>query len=349
MSTQQIDSYDSQWGSYIPWFLRSSDFTTIGNFLLFFERLSQRLDRLFTYNEPGISNLLHFGDLLETKSFQHFRFDRTKPLNTQIKVYFSPDALRREHSEKINQDQDVKNAIKKRLEMKHTFKGIVFSGGKKDLQEVQQIVKNAELQIETVKKSKIDFYYVPLFNQRISVLEVLLRILPQSNWVNDLLVDIRRFFTESEISLEIKGVPPLIVPMEEPLLQREVLDNLLPRLSKKFPERAKELIDCYHRVKTGKDLDSIFSEAFKSLEEITRSITGNNKFVFDKANLKKYFPLLHSTIHETIIKLAGHRGDKAGHGKASPYLHEIRYLLFSVCNIALLLLKYPTAKNAEGR
>lgn len=49
MNTQQPVSYDSRWGTYIPWFLRSSDFTTTGNFLLFFERLSQRLDRLFTY------------------------------------------------------------------------------------------------------------------------------------------------------------------------------------------------------------------------------------------------------------------------------------------------------------
>jgi uncharacterized protein YuzE len=180
-----------------------------------------------------------------------------------------------------------------------------------------------------------------IFNERLGVLEILLRILPPSPWGEKLIVDIRRFFAESKIMLDLRGSPPLIVPLEEPMMQREIIENLLPRLSERFPERAKELIRCYHSVRAGENLDSIFSEAFKSLEEIARSITGNNKFVFDKANLKKYFPLLHLTIHETMIKLAGHRGDEAGHGKASPDMHEIRYLLFSICNIALLLLDYP--------
>jgi hypothetical protein len=56
--------------------------------------------------------------------------------------------------------------------------------------------------------------------------------------------------------------------------------------------------------------------------------------------LQKHFPKIHKTIRTTIVKLDAHRGDKGGHGKASPEPHEMRYLLFSICNIALLLLDY---------
>ncbi|GEM_PF-4016016 len=132
-----------------------------------------------------------------------------------------------------------------------------------------------------------------------------------------------------------------IVPLDEPLLQTEVIDKLVPRLFEKFPERAKELVGAYHVLVSGKDCDSIFAEAFKTLEQLARDITLDSGFVFDKSHLDKHFPLLHPTIHQTLVRLGGHRGDKAGHGKDAPPLHEIRYLLFAVCNSALLLLDYP--------
>lgn len=144
--------------------------------------------------------------------------------------------------------------------------------------------------------------------------------------------------------LDIKGDPPLIVPTEEPLLQEEVIDRLLPRLASRFPERAQELVKAYHDSIEGKGLDSVFSEAFKTLEEIARSLTKDASFQFDKKNLEEYFPKLHGTIHQTIIRLAGHRGDKAGHGKSAPEPHEIRYLLIGICNVALLLLDYPSSE-----
>jgi hypothetical protein len=121
-----------------------------------------------------------------------------------------------------------------------------------------------------------------------------------------------------------------------------VVDKLVPRLFDKFPERARELVGAYHALITGKDGDSIFAEAFKTLEQLARDITLDGGFRFDKSHLDKHFPLLHSTIHQTLIRLAGHRGDKAGHGKDAPPPHEIRYLLFAVCNSALLLLEYPS-------
>jgi hypothetical protein len=41
-----------------------------------------------------------------------------------------------------------------------------------------------------------------------------------------------------------------------------------------------------------------------------------------------------------MTKLAAHRGDKGGHGRNAPDAIEMRYLLFSICNIALLILDY---------
>ncbi len=194
----------------------------------------------------------------------------------------------------------------------------------------------------TTKGKRLESHYRSVVIERIGVLESLLRILPNQSSANVLQLkrDIRRFFAEAEIMLDIKGDPPLIVPMEEPLLQKEVLDKLLPRLESLFPDRAKELIRAYHNSIAGEDFDTVFSEAFKTLEEIARSLTKDTSFIFDKKNLNKYYPELHPTIHETMIRLAGHRGDEAGHGRSAPDPHEIRYLLFSICNIALLLLDY---------
>jgi hypothetical protein len=78
----------------------------------------------------------------------------------------------------------------------------------------------------------------------------------------------------------------------------------------------------------GKGFGDIFIGAFKTLEEIARGITNDSKFEFNEKNLQKYFPKIHKTIQTTIIKLDAHRGDKAGHGKASPEPNEMRYLLF---------------------
>ncbi len=341
-----IDLNDPRWGGYIPWFFRVGEFAATGNFVLFFERLSQRIDRLFAYNEAGIQNLPHFGDLLETESLQRFRHDRTKTLSSQVSNYFHPETLKKEFAGKIHEDPEVKkayeilSALRQHLNLIRYGRSSV-SNREKTMKELEGKVNTAELQWELKRKERADAVYIPIFSNRLGVVEVLLRILPESAWLANLKRDIRRFFAEAKIMLDIKGVPPLIVPIEEALLQRNVIDNLLPRLAERFPERAQELVQAYHGMLTGKDLDSIFIEAFKTLEEIARSITNDKKFEFERSNLKKYFPHLHATTHETMIKLAGHRGDKGGHGKASPPPHEIRYLLFTICNIALLLLEYP--------
>jgi hypothetical protein len=129
--------------------------------------------------------------------------------------------------------------------------------------------------------------------------------------------------------------------LDEPLLQAGVIDNLLPRLAQRHPEGAKELIECYHRVVGGSSLDSVFGEAFKTLEEIARKETGNPSFIFDERNIAKHFPKVYPAIQATLVKLAAQRGDEGAHGRRSPDPHEIRYLLFAVCNIALLIIDYP--------
>lgn len=107
---EPIDLNDSRWGAYVPWFFRAGEFAATGNYLLFFERLSQRLDRLFAYNEPGIQNHSHFGDLLETESFQRYHHDRTKQLPSQISLYFHPSTLKADFTARIYLDPEVKKA-----------------------------------------------------------------------------------------------------------------------------------------------------------------------------------------------------------------------------------------------
>ena len=153
--------------------------------------------------------------------------------------------------------------------------------------------------------------------------------------------DVRRFAAESGVGLDIKGNPPTLVPIEEPLLQKEVLDRLLPRLEAKFPARAADLTKAYHDVLKGVDTNTVFGNAFKALEELAREVSGVSKLELSERHaLEKSFPQLHGTIRETIIKLAAHRGDEGAHGRKGPDEYEIRYLLLSICNVALVLLEY---------
>lgn len=179
---------------------------------------------------------------------------------------------------------------------------------------------------------------------RLEVLQSFLVLLPQHQRHNSLpsvVRDIKRFAADSNIWLSIKGDPPTLVPLEEPLLQKEVLDRLLPRLEEKFPQRATDLIRAYHDLLKGEDTNTIFGNAFKALEQVARDLSGVTQLqLSDRAALERAFPHLHGTIRETITKLAAHRGDEAGHGRKGPDEYEIRYLLFSICNVALVLLEY---------
>lgn len=179
---------------------------------------------------------------------------------------------------------------------------------------------------------------------RLEVLESLLFLLPLHqvhNALPSLVRDIKRFAAESSIWLNIQGNPPTLVPLEEPLLQKEVVDNLLPRLKEKFPERAADLVKAYNDLLKGVDTNTIFGNAFKALEALARDISGSQKLeLSDHTALEKSFPNLHGTIRGTIVKLSAHRGDEGAHGRKGPDEYEIRYLLFCICNVALVLLEY---------
>ena len=177
------------------------------------------------------------------------------------------------------------------------------------------------------------------YEEKLGVLEIILGMLP-IEVIAPIGRDIRRALAEAGIPLDLSGNPPAFVPLDEPLLQREVIDRLLPRLEARFPHRAKELIEAYHDLISREKPGDIFLAAFGTLEGIARELTGDDGFMFDTASLNKHFGNLHKTVHATMIKLAAHRGDNAGHGRADPGAHELRYLLFSICNIALLLLDY---------
>lgn len=314
-----INLNDPRWGGYVPWFLRQKDFEDKGKFNVFFSRLSQRLERVVLFNEVGISNLVHFGAWLESESLQRFRFNVSLALAGQIASYFNPKVIQQEAETRGVSDTELATHIRRQI------------GGTE-----KEVLRHVELVVAK--------HYNQLVVERLSVLECFLRIIPKDTaWFHDLIRDIKRFFAEAEIMLDINTTSqyPVILPMEEPLLQKEVLDELLPRLSSRLPQRASELINAYHSLLKGNSADSVFAEAFKTLEAIARDLTADGNFMFTKSYLDKYYEDLHPTIHNTLIQLAAHRGDKAGHGKDSPFPHEIRYLLFAICNAALLLLDYP--------
>jgi len=357
------DLNDPRWGGYVPWFLRHSDFSGRGDFQTFFSRLSQRLERLFKFNECNV-HLTHFGPCLETESLQRFRYDPRKTLDANFLNYFSPDALESIAAARAWDDKEEEEARgaeegvrKLDIVLNPPSIGIgSFGGGPtfetKDRAKAERDLAKWKVRAKALRaKAQVTWgqrkhrHYLAAVNERIGVLESLLCILPkQTPWHSALIQDIRRFLAESAIMLDVRtdqGTPARIIPMDEPLLQSEVVDKLLPRLFEKFPERARELISAYHDLLSGKGGDSIFIEAFKTLEQLGRDITGDNSFVFDQRHLDEHFLLLHGTIHQTMIRLAGHRGDKGGHAKDAPPPHEIRYLLFAICNAALLLLEYP--------
>lgn len=79
--------------------------------------------------------------------------------------------------------------------------------------------------------------------------------------------------------------------LEEPLLQKEILDRLLPRLEARFPARATALINAYNDLLKGVDTNTVFGHAFKTLEELAREISGTPKLgLNDPDAIRKSFP-----------------------------------------------------------
>lgn len=341
--TQAPNPQDDRWGSYIPWFFRQTELPGTGNLQLFFQRLSQRLKRFFEYDEAALTNFNHFGAYLETESLQRFRFNPKIVLFDQISQFFNPDQIKTEAFTQCLQDPEAQRVKVLEMQLQSEVRSQLDIQVQRKIKQLRSgPLDEAKLLDRQSQLQRMSNHFRVLAHQRLGVLEALLQIAPNSTWLPGLIIDIRRAFAESQIMLDLKGSPPLIVPLDEPLLQTAVIDRLLPRLATNFPQQEKDLVKAYHDLVQGVDTDAIFVLAVKALEEIARQISGRPKLTLDDhKNLKEAFPDLHPTIHATILKLTAHRGDKAGHGRQGPPLHEMRYLLFSICNVALLFLDYP--------
>ena len=295
---------EKRWGGYIPWFLRHSEFSAQGQFSTFFSRVGQRLERLFMFNEPELPNLPHFGAWLESESLQRFRFDPRGVLFAQIRDYFNPELMNEAAYKRANADPEETEANRllhewdrARLNLKIENRS---TGAIKRYVEAESQYNTALNTTRQSRASRVAAHFSESVVERISVLEAILRILPRDNvWVQQLIGDIRRFAAEANMMLDIEVTEagPVISPLEEPLLQSEVLDKLMPRLSAHFPARAAELVNAYHMLVAGEPADRIFTEGFKTLEEIARDLTGDRNFMFDREHLNRQFSGLYPTVH----------------------------------------------------
>jgi len=316
------DLQDSRWGSYKPLIFRTSVddiVATVEQYYTFWSRVSKALKRHFAYNEPQINNLNHFEASLISETLNRYKppYENSLTAPSQIAGYFNEEII-------------LKSAFPKTTdqELALMLRGI-------DIRNINTLKSNPE----GTKR------FLQLSHERLYCLEVLLRNLPETNpGVIKLKQQINTFLVESKISIIFDLDNNLFLPLEEPLLQKEI-NNLLPRLSKISSERTDEFVQAYHDMLAGKKPDDIFISAFKTLEEIARQLNNNPDFQFNDKDLKKYYPKLHKTIHKSILYLAAHRGDQAGHGRKAPF--EIRYILFSIINIALLLIDYHDANHSK--
>jgi hypothetical protein len=355
--TQAPNLQDDRWGGYVPWFLRHPDFAILGHFDIFFDRVAHRLKQVVNRNEAGFSNITDLGATIESDSYRCIRFS-DEALAAQIESYFTPTQIASEADDLTNRDPVVVEAtncyaaLLKQLALKKHLTGIPDpSLGLGDrfspMLKMAKMEASPEAREAAVKRNKArsvqrEVHYKGLVLKRLTVLESVLCLVKAKPAFPELRGNLRKYLAEAQIMLDIAETDGRIVPMEEPLLQNEVIDRLLPRLANRFPQQEKDLVKAYHDLVQGDDSDTIFVLAVKALEEIARGVSRRPNLTLEtEKDLKAAFPNLHPTIYITITKLAAHRGDRAGHGRQGPPPHEIRYLLFTVCNVALLFLDYP--------
>lgn len=313
---------DDRWGGYVPWFLRHPDFAILGHFDIFFDRVAHRLKQVVNRNEAGFSNIADLGATIESDSHRCIRFS-DEALAAQIESYFLPTGIASEADDLTNRDSvvvEVTNCyapLLKQLAQKKEFTGIPDpSLGLGDrcspLLKMAQIEASPEAREAAVKRDKTrsvqrEVHYKGLVLKRLTVLESVLRLVKARPAFPELRGNLRKYLAEAQIMLDIAETDGRIVPMEEALLQKEVIDRLLPRLANRFPQQEKDLVKAYHDLVQGVDTDAIFVLAMKALEEIARQVSGKPKLTLDDLkNLKAAFPDMHPTIHATILKLTAH-------------------------------------------
>lgn len=319
-------AHDERWGDHIPWSLRYSTFSQKGNFQKFMTNVATLLHVLIQHNEANLGSTSYFLARLRTESLVRFTFRQKETEANSVYYYFDPETIADEAKDRTTNDPQYKKY------------GLPNSRDSKEYKKQADIITNAY-------SKRFSVHWQDLIAERLDVLQsIFILLLEQSRnagALKSLIRSVRRSAAESGVLLDVKGEPPTLVPLEEPLLQKEVLDRLLPRLEAKFPDRAADLLRAYHDLLKGEDTNTIFGNAFKALEQVARDLSGVTQLqLSDRAALERAFPHLHGTIRETITKLAAHRGDEAGHGRKGPDEYEIRYLLFSICNVALVLLEY---------
>ena len=351
--TQTVNLQDERWSGYVPWFLRHQEFSAHGDFKQFFRRVAQRLQRLFRFNEPGLPNLPYFGSVLESESLQRFTYNPASgTLDTRINEFFSWSALEFDVNVRLNGDPESRRVTKLVGELHREQNKAILSLGSDSLgasmpggydKAKEEAIKlelfKAEIDDKLTRKDRFDRHLPEVIKERVGVLEALFHILPENDSRSSLISDIRKFFAEAHIPLDFRGDPPLILPLDEPLLQKQVIDRLLLRLHSGYPEVASGLINAYHAVVQGADANSVFGGAYKALEKLAKQLSGQESLLLSsKEDVSRYFPGFHATTYANINKLAAHAGDEGRHGGKGPTPFEIRYLLFEICNTALLLL-----------
>ncbi len=321
MSNNRAPAHDDRWGDHVPSSLRYTILVEKGDVRCFLSLLATCLHTFFDFNEAKIRSTDHFLSRLVSESLKRFYMRSGETCANNVSFYFWPDTIEAEASRAVYNDPEEETSK--------------LHG--------QRYEKAIERRNKTRPQRKAA-HWRRLVAERFEVLQSIFVLLHHdSNHapLSALIREVRRFAAESGVWLDIKGDPPTLVPLEEPLLQKEVLDRLLPRLKARFPDRATDLINAYHDLLKGVDTNTVFGNAFKSLEELAREASGVPKLeLSERSALEKAFPQLHGTIRETIIKLAAHRGDEGAHGRKGPDEYEIRYLLFCICNVALVLLEY---------
>lgn len=319
-------AHDDRWGDHVPWSLRHSVAIERGNVRKFLDLLGIRFHTLFEHNELGHINYSHFFARLKSESFGRFQGKSGETYGNMAYYYFSPVTIDEEVKARGRDDPEEKACTR------------LLHGGDTNAYAAAAAIE------QVTRQARHATHWQNLIADRLEVLQssfVLLEQDKRHDALKSLVRDVRRIAAETGVLLDIKGNPPTIVPIEEPLLQKEVLDRLLPRLEAKHPARAMDLISAYHSLLKGVDTNTVFGNAFKALEELAREISGIPKLeLSERPALEKAFPKLHGTIRETIIKLAAHRGDEGAHGRKGPDEYEMRYLLLAICNVALVLLEY---------
>ncbi|MEW6684227.1 MAG: hypothetical protein AB1451_15125 [Nitrospirota bacterium] len=149
-----------------------------------FDGLSGRLKQFALYGEGGPSLVGdYFGAQVDTASLRLFRHQTGTHPAVELEQYFSPEGIHRLLALPVVRVTEI-----------------LSSGHKVDL---------AKQERERLKAENRRF-----LETRLSVLESILHVIPAGNARSNLIVDMRRIFAYSGVSLDIEGDPPSIIPLE---------------------------------------------------------------------------------------------------------------------------------------